>query len=1523
MHAATHHPSAKRLETQFSKLMKAADLHLQSLTTNTATTLRLFDNAGRIMELSAQADGAGFNVDAGGAAFGEFRYLEMAGIESRDNTPITIQVAGLELLWQITSSGDGSALPRRRAVNRPIPVDVSDTGDPSPNPKLVKNRKNRLHLWIKTPNFLLPLHIRANDRNHNQDGHFSWVGMTIWATSGGLYLGRLSLAAGNDTKDLLWFKEVKGWREFLLRRPLNLRDPLTFKTRPSSAAIGFVQPRFRLEAACETILGLGPLDGLRAVKYDDGREFYARWVETSSVYRLEFSRAFVTTDSTRVVGAEPGVIVRLFQTGTAPKSTALMQPWNLQAKIDGAEPVRGWWNHLIFGGNPVGIERSFAFELATVKGDKGAPESFEFDLIPEQERATNAWSFSVRPHLKAWEEYRRLLLRFPFLRDSDGKQLEVIALVKCEIKRRDGQEEGVTLRVKPSTTDAPAAVTRVVRFGSLDILFGGAIPANGTNDTGSDEFNVHVLVGSQPQAPGAGVIANWHVRSFQIGGAEVSTDPRSLPLESQMRLPVFSAYPGGVETSDRANELQSSRAGLILRLDPPKPKLTEPLLWLVIAERKDSSGASGLEIRIHRRQAAALSPLSAGQREKLFYFSWRPFLAALIRANRLEEFDLQRGAGELAYWSSQGIFEGWQGRAAAETAELVFPPQAMGEEMERLNGGGTEGDINEGELVDFRLSPPTILILRTSDVARNYAPMPWNVAGLLDDLRSNRLTGARVESANIELVYGFAMKLNDLRGIRLGELFARAGWPRRALPGRDPKKPGSTAAECYSAVRKDWGGILESYQSRLAIYELFDEQAVDFTEGGEPAGTVLFGKGSGARVTGYLRKEAHLGNSLDATPNDPLGLRGSFAWAFESKILFEALWRADTDPDPSTQKYIEATESTLARVFFSARGGWGSQEGKFDNGRTIIAAHVEMGRISEMRLERIGRLGVYWNKAKHVIVYRRSTLPTSQFEQAQDLHRGRPILRKAEEYVEFLESVRPFPDKQTVAQNDALPGCLCACSCHERIPVDSAWGSDIYYDNKPIGWKVPLYKTGAREDIYKPGNVHLHFHGNPASDTKELKCRIKNLQDLWFWTEARPDYNSNTEDWPAIPDVDLGRFSEYQEPDPEKLRAKIGSPAIPQGAGAFTWEIEPPIREANVVSHLSVAANGEASSGKPQIGSILRTVTVSRGAILKAELVDAGAGAAIREQVDNALFKLDQIKHTLGTLPPSDLPGARDTIEAIFDGLRTAGPVIQRAGAEYTSFANDLDQVADAQVRHRLKQNVDWTMTRFKSRFEAELQDRLNLIGNMAKYNELRQSATTAAGVLALAEFYIGEARATIRSIPESIDFFLAGLRGLINHLSTAAVAKAVEIAEEFIKRIQAQVDASKSRKELEEFISYLLSAERDMRDIHWWRGLTLKINLDIVVADLRKALDLIRSAKPGLGELHQITPLLQGVEAKAAQFVEQLKRIADQFPESATDLLKGELDGLLAAQSLVDFDERIRTINLRIRAALEAQTIA
>src|SRR5262249_21448318 len=147
------------------------------------------------------------------------------------------------------------------------------------------------------------------------------------------------------------------------------------------------------------------------------------------------------------------------------------------------------------------------------------------------------------------------------------------------------------------------------------------------------------------------------------------------------------------------------------------------------------------------------------------------------------------------------------------------------------------------------------------------------------------------------------------------------------------------------------------------------------------------------------------------------------------------------------QETIENPRSTGGRVSnlaFTALGGGGSFTAEFAKGKTRIGAEVAVGRTHRYVVERLGRIGLVWNHAKHVIVYARTVLPSEQFSHPGiwDRSKGRPIVRKVEEYVELLQPVRKFAEVDAPATRRGPAEAAVFKSI--KIPVYGRnWGRDI------------------------------------------------------------------------------------------------------------------------------------------------------------------------------------------------------------------------------------------------------------------------------------------------------------------------------------------------------------------------------------------------------------------------------------------------------------------------------------------------
>ena len=105
--------------------------------------------------------------------------------------------------------------------------------------------------------------------------------------------------------------------------------------------------------------------------------------------------------------------------------------------------------------------------------------------------------------------------------------------------------------------------------------------------------------------------------------------------------------------------------------------------------------------------------------------------------------------------------------------------------------------------------------------------------------------------------------------------------------------------------------------------------------------------------------------------------------------------------------------------------------------------HTKYGQLSRLVKTRIGRIGVAWNVAKHIVIYERTTVPSRQFEEQQGhTADGWPIIRKTDEYIDILEPERTFGAEATSSENRA--GCIASSVfVSRRVYVDGVWGRDL------------------------------------------------------------------------------------------------------------------------------------------------------------------------------------------------------------------------------------------------------------------------------------------------------------------------------------------------------------------------------------------------------------------------------------------------------------------------------------------------
>jgi hypothetical protein len=1167
----------------------------------------------------------------------------------------------------------------------------------------------QINIWLKIPSALLDLHKRNErpvDNSISGDGACGWLafGLHVFSQGSGSgwqlgipYITRLGLALGGQTWTIPWTRQLQ-WFISDRERPVLVDDMAARITDPRRSPaypgrtpdVGIGIPRrasTTIESTCERILGL------RSINRHDGA-LEARWVSdpVTQILRLTLKRRFVTgVASVSAFFRGPQREICLEQDLLQLPPPDFSKPSHLTVAGPGELPVVAT---LRLSNDPI---NSVAGELF----DRGWQEL----LAPEQNNATEGLNFLF--NIQWHSELGPLLAAFPpmdvLLRDdarvelallarppfSDWKADQTVTLsfdkigytCRAQIAKAKGQADRdgtwlINLAVKIIPGEVPDGTPTehlASALGDLDVWlvapgvereFTAEFKLSPTGARAADYF--HPLRIDEFTLSGLQLDA----RHVAVGGASPAGNATSLSSE------IVRAAPGTATLNAkrlRQRLIAGENSAVVVPLRAAKEQSAKTQEYiLTVDERVDRHRSRHLDIRLAARHT--LPPVKS--RLRVLYLNQAPFFVGLVELPDLLNFDRTEG-NEIAYWSTSGLYRGWQLRAAADAFQLWLPPQGFGEEMEK--GKFSEGydDINDKEFAALCFTPPARLVLDADDETRRYGTAPWNLQTLLDGPRVGGAPGLTLKSADFEMLYGLRFRIEKASWLRIAETSARLGSPRRPLRGVDApyadlaKKDGRLREKDALALEKasaHWSSHLETYARRLAVYELYDPRHIDFRDVEELSKSPtdpsidprknarvdlrLEGRGKNGPVKAAIRKDAlrNLRTSFPwvppvVTPPPPAaGFAGSFAWAFESQRLFEALYRdhleKDADGKEILTRDVDAVEAVVARLSFSAIGGWGQQKASFDNGKAIIAATVEAGRVSELRVERIGRIGVFCNPARLVTIFRRTVVPTEQFFLQQDDHLGRAILRKVEEYVEFTPPHRAF------AQDGAqAPACLVGSSCQEKIPVDSRWGENVDVDNKPLGWRVPLHRVGALESVYGKANVSLHFRADPQVPQKEAVHRIENYERLWFYTHTVKDSDADTDQWPLIADVDyplkLKRLPAEQEPEEGGITR-----AIPAGYEAFTFRLGPAHTPTNLVGHL------DSSPAAAAICSSLKYVTVCR------------------PPEDLFFIETKDIEATTGTV--DGCSGEFDNILNVIDEVASVGPVPQADQQVFTDFLNNI-----------------------------------------------------------------------------------------------------------------------------------------------------------------------------------------------------------------------------------------------------------
>ncbi|MBY5337004.1 hypothetical protein HFO99_24345 [Rhizobium leguminosarum] len=551
--------------------------------------------------------------------------------------------------------------------------------------------------------------------------------------------------------------------------------------------------------------------------------------------------------------------------------------------------------------------------------------------------------------------------------------------------------------------------------------------------------------------------------------------------------------------------------------------------------------------------------------------SQEPFGLVRFRSQALEARGSQDNAIVASYNSDT---RQWQLKRTAPTYHYEFPPQSAGETMDKPRRlelydldpptKGTErppaewpvdNDLAVNDVrrraVEFRLTPSAEIWIRPSDVERGYILPEWETRELFHQ-RGELGVGVGLEALRAEFLYGLSVSINPgdelgpSRRARIAEIEALVG----RLPVRD------ATARLDNEISQRWSALQLALSRRPERLEIWSS---------DPGSDVAFAPAyfqRGARFA--LRSTAlHRPPIIDGeVTNEPeagklrfdnkYGLSGGALWPIEAKNFFNALVA-----DPTS------TRGSLERVALSPVGGDADQKAEFLNNRLAIISETRNGFVQRHKVEIIGRVAIFWHRAKHVVVYERTVNPTAQFTPKGGLGKRtrRPVLRKVSEYIELLEPVRNYPDFSAELESS---GFLRSVGFNQKtINVDSEWSEDT----GDFGWKIPLWNrhsAAERPQVYPRPDIGFVTNAEGEGDAPTSTQECLEPDNLYFFADATPQAGDNTDEWIPRAGIDYSRLpvptDEQQRQsniEPEDDARAPSARRIPRGHRRFTWRLAP------------------------------------------------------------------------------------------------------------------------------------------------------------------------------------------------------------------------------------------------------------------------------------------------------------------------------------------------------------------------------
>lgn len=742
-----------------------------------------------------------------------------------------------------------------------------------------------------------------------------------------------------------------------------------------------------------------------------------------------------------------------------------------------------------------------------------------------------------------------------------------------------GQSYFASYKMQTTGVAAPSPSLWTGRLASL-AFSGGAYPKLNQNDPGQ------LRIGGRGE--GSGAYAAGPVLLYPNGRVASQFD---------LMIPTESVSQVGVDTErfDRSGR----SAPLLIPLEDPDRASTKA---------KNEAAAVGYWLhatetiypRQDRQLQANLFEVAKDQGEREFVvLSAEPFSVLRYASLPLSDRGDESSASVADY---SGDTRMWEFKRVADHYHYILPPQSVGEsadkprrlEIHDLPAASTEmpprpfamrqkDDLAWSNLhrraVELRYTPSAELWIRPSDVERGYF-MPESASYEIFRQTGAYGLGAALAYLKAEFLYGLPIGLDVskedgiARGARVAEIEALTGrLTGEAGPDADPILSGRwNALRAAAATRPE----------RLEIWARDLDSTVDFTPARFSAGarfalrsTALHRAPVGTEVDSELKRVPRLGGEFPGDsgtaaplPRDhPAGLSGGALWPVESFNLFNILRRQP-----------QSSGGVIEHIALSPLGGDAAQKAEFLGGKVTIISQTRNGHVERQQVEVLGRICAFWHRAKHVVVYERTTNPSAQFapmrkDDPDDTRSRRPILRKVREYIELLQPERAYPDFPDVAARTS--GFLDRVRFNAAIiNVDSAWSNDV----GDFGWRIPLWnRQSARErpQVYPLPDIAFITAAEGDGDRPVVAQACLDPDYLTFFADFKID-TSDTDKW--IPRLDLdypnmpaataiAKIADKPSDDPrqdadartEGRRRAVGR-FLP-GLRQFSWRLAPAARK--------------------------------------------------------------------------------------------------------------------------------------------------------------------------------------------------------------------------------------------------------------------------------------------------------------------------------------------------------------------------